>query len=129
MGSYRHWLVLASALAIAAYYQGEGVPHPARVVAYQKAMDGVAKRNPDDHEAQIFGALAILGVAYNSPPDKTYARQKEAAEILNRMLTVEPEHPGIAHYMIHSFDYPELAELALPAAPAYAKIAPSAPHA
>src|SRR5438270_13575505 len=115
--------------AIGAYYQGDGVAHPTRVVAYDKAMAGVAQRNPDDHEAAIFHALAILGVAYNSPPDKTYARQKEAAKILNGLLTVEPDHPGIAHYMIHSFDYPELAELALPAARAYAKIAPSAPHA
>jgi hypothetical protein len=114
---------------IGAYYQGDGVPHPARVVAYDKAMAGVAERNPGDHEAQIFHALAILGVAYNSAPDKTYARQKEAAKILNGLLTVEPEHPGIAHYMIHSFDYPELAGLALPAARVYAKIAPSAPHA
>ena len=113
--------------AIGAYYQGD--EHPARVVAYEKAMTGVAERNPADHEAAIFQALAILGVAYNSPPDKTYARQKEAAKILNHLLTVEPEHPGIAHYMIHSFDYPELAELALPAARAYAGIAPSAPHA
>ena len=115
--------------SIGTYYQGDGVAHPARVVAYEKAMAGVDERNPDDHEAAIFHALAILGVAYNSPPDKTYARQKEAAKILNRLLTAEPEHPGIAHYMIHSFDYPELAELALPAARAYAKIAPSAPHA
>jgi len=113
--------------AIGAYYQGD--EHPARVVAYEKAMTGVAERNPADHEAAIFQALAILGVAYNSPPDKTYARQKEAAKILNHLLTVEPQHPGIAHYMIHSFDYPELAELALPAARAYAGIAPSAPHA
>jgi tetratricopeptide (TPR) repeat protein len=115
--------------AIGTYYQGDGVAHPARVVAYETAMADVAERNPKDHEAAIFHALAILGVAYNSPPDKTYARQKEAAKILNRLLTLEPEHPGIAHYMIHSFDYPELAELALPAARAYAKIAPSAPHA
>jgi len=115
--------------SIGAYYQGDGVAHPARVVAYEKAMAGVDERNPNDHEAAIFHAVAILGVAYNSPPDKTYARQKEAAKILNRLLTVEPEHPGIAHYMIHSFDYPELAELALPAARAYARIAPSAPHA
>jgi len=115
--------------AIAAYYQGDAVAHPARVVAYENAMAGVHERNPDDHEAAIFHALAILGVAYNSPPDKTYARQKEAAKILNGLLAVEPDHPGIAHYMIHSFDYPELAELALPAARAYAKIAPSAPHA
>src|SRR5437660_12245309 len=114
---------------ITAYYQGDAVAHPARVVAYEKAMAGVRERNPDDHEAAIFHALAIVGVAYNSQPDKTYARQKEAAKILNRLLAVEPEHPGIAHYMIHSFDYPGLAELALPAALAYAKIAPSAPHA
>jgi hypothetical protein len=92
-------------------------------------MAGVAERNRGDHEAAIFHALSILGVAYNSPPDKTYARQKQAAKILNGLLAAEPEHPGIAHYMIHSFDYPELAGLALPAARAYAKIAPSAPHA
>jgi tetratricopeptide (TPR) repeat protein len=115
--------------AIAAFYEGDGIPHASRVAAYQKAMAGVAERNPDDHEAAIFDALGILAVAYNSPPDKSYALQKRAAEILNRMLPLEPEHPGIAHYMIHSFDYPELAELALPAARAYAKIAPSAPHA
>jgi tetratricopeptide (TPR) repeat protein len=115
--------------AIAAYYQGDGVPHPTRVVAFEKAQAQVAERYPDDHEAAILHALALLGVAYNSPPDKTYARQKQAAEILNRLLPLEPDHPGIAHYMIHSFDYPELAELALPAARAYSKIAPSAPHA
>src|SRR5262249_22779352 len=115
--------------AIGTFYGGDGVLHTARVAAYEQAMAGVAQRNPEDREAAIFHALAILGVAYNSPPDKTYARQKRAAEILNRLLPLEPEHPGIAHYMIHSFDYPELAELALPAARAYAKIAPSAPHA
>jgi tetratricopeptide (TPR) repeat protein len=115
--------------AIGAFYKGDTTPHPARVAAFEKAMAEVSNRNPEDHEAAIFHALAILGVAYNSPPDKTYARQKQAAEILNRLLPLEPEHPGIAHYMIHSFDYPELAELALPAARAYAKIAPSAPHA
>jgi len=115
--------------AIGAFYQGDGLPHAARVVAYEQVMAGVAQRNPEDHEASIFHALAILGVAYNSPPDKTYARQKQAAEILNRLLPLEPGHPGIAHYMIHSFDYPATAELALPAARAYAKIAPSAPHA
>ena len=115
--------------AIGAFYQGNDVAHAARVAAYEKAMAGVAQRQPDDHEIAIFHALAILGVAYNSPPDKTSARQKQAAEILNRLLPLEPDHPGIAHYMIHSFDYPELAELALPAARAYSKIAPSAPHA
>src|SRR5262245_39334750 len=115
--------------AIGAFYQGNDVPHASRVVAYEKAMAEAAQRQPDDHEIAIFHAVAILGVAYNSPPDKTYARQKQAAEILNRLLPLEPDHPGIAHYMIHSFDYPELAALALPAARAYSKIAPSAPHA
>ena len=115
--------------AIGAYYQGDGVPHATRVAAFEQAMATAAQRNPDDHEVQIFYALSILGVAYNSPPDKTYARQKQAAAILNQLLPLEPQHPGIAHYMIHSFDYPELAELAEPAARAYAKIAPAAPHA
>ncbi len=115
--------------AIGAYYRGDGVPHPTRVAAYEQAMAGVAERHPDDHEAAILHALAILGVAYNLPPDKSYARQKQTAEILSELLPLEPDHPGIAHYMIHSFDYPELAELALPAARAYARIAPSAPHA
>jgi len=115
--------------AIAAYYRGDGIPHATRVATYEQAMAAAAQRSPDDHEVQIFYALSILGVAYNSPPDKTYARQKQAAAILNRLLPLEPDHPGIAHYMIHSFDYPELAELAVPAARAYAKIAPAAPHA
>lgn len=115
--------------AIGTYYAGEGLTHIARVVAFEQAMAGVAARHPDDHEAAIFHALALLGVAYNSPPDKSYANQKQAAEILNRLLPLEPDHPGIAHYMIHSFDYPDLASLALPAARAYSKIAPSAPHA
>jgi tetratricopeptide (TPR) repeat protein len=115
--------------AIAMFYSGDDVPHATRVAAFDQGMAVTAAHNPDDHEALIFHALAMLGVAYNSPPDKSYARQKQAAEILNRLLPLEPDHPGIAHYMIHSFDYPELAPLALPAARAYAKIAPSAPHA
>jgi tetratricopeptide (TPR) repeat protein len=115
--------------ATGAFYRGEGVPYPQRIAAWERAMADVAKRHPQDHEAAIFHALAILGVAYNAPPDKTYAWQKQAAEILNGLLPLLPDHPGIAHYMIHSFDYPELAQLALPAARAYAKIAPAAPHA
>ncbi len=111
------------------YLEAQPRPHPERVAAYADAMAGVAARYPDDREVQILHALSILGLAYNSPPDKTYAKQKQAAEILNRLLPLEPEHPGIAHYMIHSFDYPELAPLALEAARAYAKIAPGAPHA
>ncbi len=115
--------------AVADFYGGEHPDHVARVRAFEQAMAGVAVRHPEDPEAAIFHALSLLSVAYNAPPDKTYARQKQAAEILNRLLPLLPDHPGIAHYMIHSFDYPELAELALPAARAYAEIAPAAAHA
>jgi len=114
--------------AIATYYTDAGeLPHATRMQAYEKTMAEVARANPGDDEAQIFHALALLGIA--SPSDKTYRHQKQAAEILNRILPKQPEHPGIAHYLIHSFDYPELAELALPAARAYAKLAPGSPHA
>jgi hypothetical protein len=114
--------------AVAAYYQDcERLDHAARSLAFEKAMEQVARRHPEDQEAQVFYALALLG---NGPPsDKTYARQKQAAVILNRVLPEAPDHPGVAHYIIHSFDYPPLASLALPAARAYSKIAPSAPHA
>ncbi|MFN7942797.1 MAG: hypothetical protein U0X73_14510 [Thermoanaerobaculia bacterium] len=121
----RDWIAAAAAF----YVEPQPRPHVERVAAYERAMAELAARYPDDDEAQIFRALALLSLAYNSPPDKTYARQKQAAEILNRLLPREPEHPGVAHYMIHSFDYPELATLALPAARAYARIAPASPHA
>lgn len=116
--------------AVGAFYiEDKPRLHVERVAAYADAMASVAGRYPEDHEIQIFRALSLLAKAYNSPPDKTYALQKQAAGILNGLLPQEPEHPGIAHYMIHSFDYPELAPLALDAARAYAKIAPDAPHA
>lgn len=109
------------------YSDTSALDHAQRMAAYERAMASLAKDNPQDREASIFHALALLGVA--SPNDKTYAKQKQAAEILNRVLPEEPEHPGVAHYLIHSFDYPELAELALPAARVYAKLAPGSPHA
>ena len=112
--------------AIGTYYAAKP-DHPARMSAYEQAMAALERDHPDDREAAIFHALALLGVA--SPKDKTYAKQKEAAAILNRVLPEEPEHPGVAHYLIHSFDYPDLAELALPAARVYAKLAPGSPHA
>jgi tetratricopeptide (TPR) repeat protein len=119
---------LAFIRAINTFYAGAGrLEHRARMVAYQKAMAEIAWQNPGDLEASIFHALAILSVA--SPSDKTYAQQKQAAQILNRVLLQAPEHPGVTHYIIHSFDYPELAELALPAARSYAKLAPGSPHA
>ncbi len=90
-------------------------------------MDALSASNPKDNEAAIFHALSIISIA--DPKDKTYANQKRAAAILNRALQVEPQHPGVAHYIIHSFDYPELAPLALTAARRYAKLAPGSPHA
>lgn len=114
--------------AVGAFYDDSGgADHRARADAYKRAMEDLSRRFPDDHEATIFYALAILATA--PPSDSTFAQQKKAAEILNGLLEAEPRHPGIAHYMIHSFDYPPLADRALPTARAYAKIAPSAPHA
>jgi hypothetical protein len=114
--------------AVEAFYKdSEGLDYPARARAFEKGMERAARRNPQDREAAIFHALAMLGTV--SPEDKTYAKQKQAAGILNRVLPDAPEHPGVAHYLIHSLDYPELASLALPAARAYSTIAPSAPHA
>jgi tetratricopeptide (TPR) repeat protein len=114
--------------AIEAFYkEADKLNHRERALAYEKAMEQVYRRYPQDREAAIFYALAMLGTTL--PTDKSFARQKQAVEILNRILPAEPEHPGIAHYIIHSFDYPQLAQLALPAARSYAKIAPSSPHA
>ena len=111
--------------AIGAYYAG---PDPrARAEAFHVAMADVARRFPADDEAAIFHALTLLATA--PPSDATFARQKEAARVLNGLLPRHPDHPGIAHYVIHSFDYPALAPDALPAARAYAKIAPASPHA
>jgi len=109
------------------YKDADKLDHRSRSLAYEKAMERLQLRYPKDHEAAIFYALSLLGTAL--PTDKSYANQKKAAEILNKVMPDEPEHPGIAHYIIHSFDYPQLAQLALPAARMYAKLAPSSPHA
>jgi hypothetical protein len=114
--------------AIAGFYKdADKFDHRTRALAYEKAMEQLYLHYPKDHEAAVFYALALLGTA--QPTDKTYANQKKAAEILNKILSAEPEHPGVAHYLIHSFDYPALAPLALSAARSYARIAPSSPHA
>jgi len=114
--------------AIGVFYRdSDRLTHQVRAQAYSAALEQLAEATPDDHEAQIFYALSLLGAA--APNDPTFANQKKAAAILNALLPLEPQHPGIAHYMIHSFDYPQLAEDALPAARAYSKIAPDSPHA
>jgi tetratricopeptide (TPR) repeat protein len=109
------------------YRDSDKADHRARAAAFKGAMEDLSRRLPDDHEATIFYALTLLATA--PPGDATFAQQKKAAEILNGLLQTQPRHPGITHYMIHAFDYPPLAEQALPAARAYAKIAPASPHA
>ena len=109
------------------YQDAAAVPYSARVLNYERAMSKLAAENRNDVEAQVFYALALLANA--SPSDKTHARQKQAAEILEPLDQVYPEHPGIPHYLIHAYDNAELAPKGLRAARAYSEIAPSAPHA
>jgi tetratricopeptide (TPR) repeat protein len=99
----------------------------ARVVAYEGATELVASQNRNDMEARIFWALAIAQTAL--PTDKTFAQNLKAAEILEPLYKRNQNHPGLAHYIIHAYDVPALAAKALPAARAYADIAPSVPHA
>jgi hypothetical protein len=114
--------------AIAAFYRdNDKLDHRTRAVAYEKAMEQVYQRYPEDREAAIFYALALNATAL--PTDKRFANKKKAAEILNKVFTEQPNHPGVAHYLIHSDDTQELAEAGLPAAMCYAKIAPEVPHA
>jgi tetratricopeptide (TPR) repeat protein len=94
---------------------------------YERAMNTLASANPKDVEAQVFYALALIATA--SPADKTHTNQKKAAAILEPLDRAYPQHPGIPHYLIHAYDNAELAPQGIAAAKAYAKIAPSAPHA
>ena len=114
--------------AIAAFYENyDKVDHRTRALSYEKAMQQVAQRYANDREASIFYSLALLATA--PPTDRTYANQRKAGEILDKIFAEQPNHPGVAHYLIHSYDNPVLAAHALPAARRYAKIAPSVPHA
>jgi hypothetical protein len=109
------------------YKDAEKVPHKTRVTAYDKAMEQLSARYPDDREAAIFYALALNMTL--DPNDKTYANQLKAAGILEKAFAEQPNHPGVAHYLIHSYDFPPIAQKGLLAAKLYAAIAPSAPHA
>ena len=114
--------------AIETYYRdNDKVDHRTRALAYEKAMEQVSQRYPDDREAAVFYALALNATA--APTDKTYANQLKAGAILNKVFAERPDHPGVAHYIIHSYDYPPLASRGLVAARGYAKTAPSVPHA
>ena len=110
------------------YKDHDKLDHQARTFAYSDAMKQLHQSNPADREAGTFYALTLIATGMMSR-DKSYFREKQAAQILNGVLAREPQHPGVAHYLIHSYDYPALAQLALPAARAYAKIAPASAHA
>ncbi len=114
--------------ALAGFFRDwENVPHRTRAVALQKSMEALAARYPDDEEAQVLHALLLDATAL--PTDKSFANQLRAAAILEPMFKKYPDHPGVAHYLIHSYDYAELAEKGLASARVYAGIAPSVPHA
>ena len=114
--------------AMDAFYGGAAERgYQARADAYCKAMAALYKNYPDDLEAAAFYALSLL--ASEPENDTTFDNRKAAAAILEKLFVVEPNHPGVAHYLIHSYDKPQLAQLGLPAALRYAQIAPAAPHA
>ncbi len=114
--------------AIAVFYKDwKNMDHHTRSVNFEKAMEKLYTKYPEDKEAAIFYALSLDGSA--DPADKSYANQRKAGAILTALYPGEPDHPGIVHYIIHSYDYPGLAALALPAARKYASIAPSSAHA
>jgi tetratricopeptide (TPR) repeat protein len=113
--------------ALAVFFKDwQTTEHRPRVMAFEKAMESLATRYPDDVEAQILYALVLNVTAL--PADKTFTNQLKAAAILEPLFKKYPNHPGIAHYLIHTYDYAELAEKGLPFALAYADIAPSVPH-
>lgn len=131
--------------AMEAFYKGLDEPDPAaqavgmschgpaivdskgRAACFRREMEKVAARYPDDVEANAFYALSLLGTA--PPGDPALKNQKEAAAILEKWYAAHRNHPGLVHYLIHAYDYPPLAEQGLPAAQAYAAIAPWVPHA
>jgi tetratricopeptide (TPR) repeat protein len=114
--------------ALSAYYRDhDKVPLDARLAAYTKAMEQITQRYPDDFEAWVFYALTLQASA--SKADKTYANQLKSAAILEKLLKQDPQHPGVAHFLIHAYDYPPLADKGLAAARRYAGLAPAASHA
>ena len=115
------------AAAEAFFKDWDKLDHRTRALAYGRAMEEMAQKYPQDREVMAFYALSLQATA--DPKDKTYASQKRSAEIAEKIFAAEPDHPGAAHYMIHGYDYPPLAQQGLPAARRYAQFAPSVPHA
>jgi len=116
--------------AIGNYYKDwDKVDHQTRVLAYEKSMEQVYVRYPEDSEAAVFYALALDEAVTVVPADKNFTRQLKAAAILEKVLATQPEHPGALHYLVHTYDFPPLADRGLSAARLYGEVAPSAPHA
>ena len=114
--------------AIAAFYKDwKNTDHRTRCLAFEKGMEKVFANYGDDKDAAVFYALALNAAA--DPMDKTFSKQKKAGNILQALYPGQPNHPGIAHIIIHSYDYPELARHGLDAARKYASVAPSSAHA
>ena len=114
--------------ALAQFYQnGDKASFEVRVAAYSQAMEKLHATYPEDHEAAAFYGLSLLAAA--PPRDTTFANQKKALALLNAEAVVVPDNPGVAHYIIHSCDSPQMAADGLVAARKYGQIAPSAPHA
>jgi tetratricopeptide (TPR) repeat protein len=113
--------------AAALFSDGSAATQRARTAGYEQAMEKLTRAYPDDTEAQIFYALAVNQTA--APTDQTYAQQLKAAGILEPLYKQHPSHPGLAHYIIHAYDHPPLADRALEAARRYASLAPAVPHA
>jgi tetratricopeptide (TPR) repeat protein len=112
--------------ALGKFYARPNDDHYERFQAFGKAMARLCRKYPDDHEAAAFYAWGLIAADEN---DDTHASRKQAAPILEALLKLEPNHPGVVHYLIHCYDIPGMAEQGLPAARRYAKIAPAAPHA
>jgi hypothetical protein len=109
------------------YDDWSNLDHKTRLLKFEQAAEKLSQKYSSDNETKIFYALALR--AASDPEDKTFAKQRKAGELLSTIFAGQPDHPGIAHYLIHVYDYPELAELGLPAARKYASIASSSAHA
>jgi len=113
---------------ISAYYRDhDKLPLSTRLAAYNKAMEQLTQRYPDDYEAKVYYALTLQASA--SKTDMTYANQIKSAAILEKLYEQNPQHPGVSHFLIHAYDFPTLADKGIAAARRYAGIAPAVPHA
>jgi hypothetical protein len=115
------------AAAEAFFKDSDKADHRSRAMAYSWTMAQIHAKYPTDREIALFYALSLQATA--DPKDKSYGRQKQSAEIAEKVFAAEPDHPGAAHYIIHAYDYPGLAQKGLPAAGRYAQFAPAVPHA